>query len=289
MGSARWSQVDWNQHAGATGSQSRSQIFTQDTIHPDLDPLKIKFRESCDSALNPQSTPIILAADETGSMGVLAEQIIKTGLGVIMKEIYDRKPVTDPHLLCMAIGDAYADRAPLQVTQFEASIVLAEQVKKMYLEGNGGGNGGESYPLAWFYAGYKTKCDAIRKKRRKGYLFTIGDESPHRKITKEQLHKFVGVNAECDMDAAVLLRDIQKDWNVFHLIVKPVADQSVVSNWRELLGERAVQVHDPDKLAEGIVSIIQVIEGQNADDVAASWKGDTAITIRQITNQLVSA
>lgn len=288
MGNARWSNVDWDQHARTTSTQTRQQIFTQGGIHPDLDPRNFKFRESVDSANNPLSTPIIIAADETGSMGELAEEIIKRGLGVVMKEIYDRKPVTDPHIMCMAIGDANCDAAPIQVTQFEASIVLADQVKKMYLEGNGGGNGGESYPLAWFYAGYKTKCDAIRKRNRKGYLFTIGDECPHPVLKREHLQRFIGVNPEVDMRADVLLADIQKDWNVFHLIVKPVRDQDVIDKWRNLLGERAILVADPLKLAEGIVSIIQVVEGHNADAVAASWDDSTSVTVRQMTRQLAT-
>src|SRR5262245_58592957 len=92
MGNARWSTVDWDLHARATCSRSRHQIFTQRGMHRDLDPARVKYRESRDSEANPRSTPIILGVDETGSMGVLAEIIIKQGLGTIMGAIYDRKP-----------------------------------------------------------------------------------------------------------------------------------------------------------------------------------------------------
>src|SRR5262249_25766094 len=175
--------------------------FPQPDLAPGRDPPRIQVRESCDSEANPESTPIILAVDETGSMGVLAEVIIKQGLGTIMKAIYDRRPVTDPHIMCMALGDAFVDTAPLQVTQFEASVEpLTNQVRKIYLEGNGGGNGGESYALAWLFTAAKTKCDAI-KKGRKGFLFTIGDEAPHRMVTRAQATKFVGTSVEADVDA----------------------------------------------------------------------------------------
>jgi hypothetical protein len=245
-----------------------------------------KFRESRDSENNPNSTPIIIGADETGSMGVLAEIIIRTGLGTIMKEIYDRKPVTDPHICCLALGDAACDYAPIQATQFEASIVLADQVQKFYLEGNGGGNGGESYPLAWLFAYAKTKCDAI-KRGRKGYLFTIGDECPLDQITKQQAQRFLGLNIEQDMDARTILEDIQKDWHVFHLIVKPVPHQPVVSKWREWLGERAIIVPDTSRIAEGIVSILQIVEGQDPGSVASSWHGNTSTVVREIADQLM--
>ena len=37
-------------------------------------------------------------------------------------------PVADPHMMIMGVGDAWCDRAPLQVTQFEPDIRIAEQL-----------------------------------------------------------------------------------------------------------------------------------------------------------------
>lgn len=289
MGNARWSQADWAFHAQTTSKQTREQIFTQVGIHADLDPKNIKFREAVDSAANPESTPIIIGADETGSMGVLAEEIIKRGLGTVMKEIYDRKPVPDPQIMCMALGDAYSDRAPLQVTQFEASIVLADQVKNFYLEGNGGGNGGESYALAWWFAAYKCVTDSYKKRKRKGFLFTIGDESPHSVLTKDQIVRFCGVGCERDIPVKELLNVASEYWNIFHLIVKPVSGQNVIADWKALLNERAILVEDHEKLAEGIVSIIQLIEGHNVNDVVNSWDSKTRISVKNISTQLIPA
>ena len=181
MGNARYDDDAWRTYsARSTAGKSREQIFTQRHMHPDLDPVKVKAREAVDSPANPETTPIILAADETGSMGVLAEQIIRGSLGDIMKELYDRKPVTDPQILCAGVGDVNCDSAPLQVTQFEAAAdVLGEQVKNIWLEGGGGGNNGESYPIVWIFAARKVIADAFSKRKKKGYIFTIGDEQPH--------------------------------------------------------------------------------------------------------------
>lgn len=288
MGSARWNPSDWATHSRATSTQTRQQIFSQSGMHDDLNPLKIAMRESVDSAANPNSTPIILAVDETGSMGMLAEVIIKKGLGTIMEEIYERKPVTDPHIMCMGIGDAFSDRAPLQVTQFEASIVLADQVKNIYLEGNGGGNGGESYLLAHYFAAFKTKCDAQVKRKRKGYLFTIGDEAPHQKLTRDQVKAFIGDDVEADLSAKDLLGILSPNWEVFHLIVKPAYSEAV-TKWTELLGERAIQVSDHEKLAEVIVSTMQVIEGHDADKVIKSWSGDTSLVVQKAVGGLTKS
>ena len=289
MGNARWSDADWQAHARVARSQSRSQIFTQSRLAPELDPARIKYRESCDSEANPQSTPIILAVDETGSMGVLAEVIIKQGLGTIMKAIYDRRPVTDPHILCMALGDAFTDSAPLQATQFEASVEpLTNQVRKLFLEGNGGGNGGESYALAWLFAASKTKCDAFAKGR-KGFLFTIGDEAPHRTVTREQAQQFAGVSVEADLDARSLLGALKDDWQVFHLIVETSStqEQNAVQKWRELLGERAIVVSDVERLPEVIVSLVQAVAGTSPDAIVESWDETAAPAVRGIFDQIV--
>jgi hypothetical protein len=202
-----------------------------------------------------------------------------------MKEIYDREPVKDPHVCCMAVGDAISDRSPLQVTQFEADIKLADQMKNFFLEGNGGGNSGESYTLAWYFAAFKTRCDAITKRHRKGYLFTIGDEAPHAVLTRDQIKRFIGDDVEADMESRDLLGTLSANWEVFHLIVKPAYPEAV-TKWRALLGERAIDVSDHEKLAEIIVSTIQIIEGHHADDVVKSWSGDTSLVVADAVKSL---
>jgi len=285
MGNARYNDATWNAyvHATTTG-KTRDQIFAQGEIHPDLDPARIKLREAVDSSANPETTPIILAADETGSMGVLAETIIRGSLGTIMRELYARKPVSDPQILCAGVGDVYADEAPLQVTQFEAAAdVLGEQVKKIWLEGRGGGNDGESYPIVWLFAAHKTVCDAFRKRNRKGYIFTIGDEQPHTTpISHSRLMRFTGIELQ-DVDARTALEYASKNWYVFHLIVKPVQNQPVVDTWRKLLGERAIVVDNIENLAAGIVSTIQVIEGHNP---YPGWTGQDLVVAQSVVSQL---
>ena len=71
--------------------------------------------------------------DVTGSMGMIADALARKGLGTMVEEILARKPVSDPHIMCMGIGDVLYDRAPLQVTQFEADIRIAEQLEKLWL------------------------------------------------------------------------------------------------------------------------------------------------------------
>lgn len=219
-------------------------------------------------------------------MGVLAEQIVRTGLGDVMQRIYDQKPAADPQVLCAAVGDLDCDSAPFQATQFEANgSALVEQIKSLYLEGGGGGNGGESYFLAWAFAVAKVKADAFTQGR-KGYLFTIGDECVHRDGDVARLNAVLGTQLTIDPAKSVartLVERAREHWHVFHLIVKPVADQPVVPAWRELMGERAIVVEDPKNLAVGIAAIIEHVEG-----IAGQWTGDAALVVRDVHAQLTA-
>lgn len=288
MGNSSWNHTDWGQFSSQTRSQSTRQTFSQSDVHPDLNPHGVRMRESRDSAANPESHAIIVVPDITGSMGHLSEVLVRNGVGVLMEELLKRKPVKNPHLMCMGVGDAYSDRGPLQVTQFEPDIKIAQQLAQIWLEGNGGGNGGESYHLPWYFAARHTSIDCFEKRKKKGYLFTVGDENPHKVLTREQVKTIFGDDIERDLTSAELLDMVSRSYHVFHLLVEESnsCTAAVKRNWQALLGERAIPMSDHTKLAELIVSTIQVNEGASVDDVMKSWSGDTSVVVARGLNGL---
>lgn len=291
MGGSTWNSTDWASFTSNTRAQSTRQVFSQNSILAALDPNGVQLRESRDSTANPNSHAVIVASDVTGSMGILAEALVRKGMGVLVEELLKRKPVTDPHIMCMGIGDAYTDEAPLQVTQFEADIRIAEQLKQIWLEGHGGGNGGESYTLAWYFAARHTSIDCFEKRKKKGYLFTVGDENPHKVLTKGQVKAIFGDDIERDLTSAELLTMASRSYHVFHLMVEESGsfDSAVGANWQALLGERALRLSDHTKLAELIVSTIQVTEGWSVTDAVKSWSGDTSVVVARGLNSLQPA
>lgn len=147
MGGGRFDSVAYESYATThVHGKSVNETFQSRSVPAALDPSKITVRESRDSEDNSESTPIIVGLDVTGSMGRLAHELAGD-LNTLVENIYDRKPVSDPHICCMAVGDIECDRGPLQVTQFEADIRIAEQLTQLWLEGGGGGNRYESYIL----------------------------------------------------------------------------------------------------------------------------------------------
>ncbi len=253
-------------------------IFTSSSINKNLDPKGVKIRESRDSTDNPNSTPIIVAIDVTGSMGMIADVIARTGLGTLFNELLDKKPVTDPHVMFMAIGDANCDQAPLQVSQFEADNRIVEQLTQIWIEHGGGGNGFESYNFPWYFAANHTVHDSLIKRGKRGYLFTIGDEEAPGDLTRNQIERFLGGKPEREQTTAEMLADAQRQYDVFHIIIGEGSHargypDRVRSSWTNLMGQHAIWLNDHTKLAETIVSTIEVREGMEAEVSAKRFGG----------------
>ncbi len=261
-------------------------------MHKDLDPHGVTVRESRDSVDNPKSNAIIVALDVTGSMGMIADVIARKGLNTLLEEIYNRKPVTDPHVMLMGIGDVEMhDKAPLQVTQFEADIRLAEHLANIYLEHGGGGNSYESYALVWYFASMFTSIDCWEKRKKKGYLFTVGDEEPTPYLKKEDILTVMGTMPQADLKMDDLLMMASRQYDVFHIMIEEGSHMrydktKVVSKWTNLLGQRAISLSDHTKLAEVIVSTIQLNEGVDKDKVVASWDGSTSVVVADAMRSL---
>lgn len=284
MGSGRFDDVSYRSYTRSTEHHTREQIYSSRILDPYLDP-KGKNRESRDSADNPESTPIIVGLDITGSMGHLAEIIARRGLGVLFNEILKNKPVTDPHIMFMGIGDANFDQAPLQVSQFEADNRIVDQLTKIWLENGGGGNAFESYNLAWYFAGKHTSHDAADKRGKKGYLFTVGDEEVSAPLTPAQIRRFLGDEVRDHVSATEAARLASKLYHVFHIIVQEgrhaqANPDGVLHSWTSFMGQQAIPLADHTHLAEVIVATIEVVEGRDKDHVAKRWGGTTSVMVQ---------
>ncbi len=303
MGGGGWTTKDWDSFQQTTTvGKSTAQVFTSRGMLDWMDPLNIEVRESRNSPDNPKATPIILGLDVSGTMGEIADYLARDGLGTLAQEILNRKPVSDPHIMAMGIGDAGeqfdagypygGDQAPLQVTQFEADIRIAEQLKQIYLEGNGGGNGYESYTLAWYFAARKTDIDCV-KDGRKGLLFTFGDERCPAVLAATNIQRVIGENPERNLSASDILAMVQQKYDVFHVVVEE-GDyakrdlRGVYESWKKVLPEgHVIPLKDKTKVAEVVVSVMEVWAGKDAALVAKSWDGSTGLVVAEATKGLV--
>lgn len=288
MGSGAWTRSSWDSYSrsrGINSARSARDIYKASTVKNDYLPYNV-IRESCDSDEHPNSTPIIIGLDVTGSMSRVLATLARK-LGTTVEEIIKRSVVPDPQI-CFAAVDDYitSDNECLQVTQFESDIRIAQQLTELKFMERGGGNYWESYVDVWYYAARHTSCDAI-KKGRKGIIITLGDDGYQSVLTSSEIKEVFG-DDESNITTEELLNEVNRNWEVFHINIAEGSSycSDVKKKWDDLLGAHNIVVEDVEKIPEVIVSLLQAIKGDSIDDIAKSWDGSTAVIVKDALKNL---
>lgn len=283
MGSGTW---DSNTYASTTGAKLRSGTsFAYSSnissgkiaaaVHETLDPKKVAgpssalagkiVREARDSVEHPVSVPIIVAFDETGSMGNVPRMLQKK-LAELFALLLRKGYVEDPQLCVGAYGDLENNEvAPVQIGQFESDNRADETLDSLYLEGHGGGNGHESAAAIWYYAATNTATDAWDKRGKRGYLFTIGDETTGG-VRKADWKRYVDSDCvlQSDLTAAQVVALANERWDVYHVLIdnSSAKMQGSAKHYTELLGsDHVIILQDENSVCETIALAIGMAEG----------------------------
>lgn len=241
-------------------SKSRDEIFTQSKerrAHNDMRPNGVVKRECRDSVNHPNTVPVQLYLDVTGSMGHIPHEMIKDGLPTLMSTLI-QSGVTDASLMFGAIGDHECDNEPLQIGQFESGDAELDMwLTRTYLEGGGGGNAGESYPLAWYFAANHVETDAFSQRGKKGFIFTIGDEPFLKNLPASAVKSIMGSSAvgQGNYTAEELLAAAQKENHVYHIFLEH-GGRSCDSAWKQLLGDNLIVISDYREVAKIIAQTV---------------------------------
>uniref|UniRef100_UPI0040562B15 hypothetical protein n=1 Tax=Candidatus Electronema sp. TaxID=2698783 RepID=UPI0040562B15 len=286
MGWGCYNIISRSERAASEGYSFKSarEIFTQRNINNAMNPHGITVRESRDSAEHPNSVAIILALDVTGSMGSIPHHLVKDGLPKIMGRII-QSGTPDPQLLFLAVGDHECDSSPLQVGQFESSDELLDKwLTSVYLEGGGGGNAGESYLLAWYFAGFHTSVDCVEKRKQKGFLFTIGDEPTLPEVPAASLERLMGRGQQQTWSAVELLDKARKSYHVFHLHIRETSSGSrreVMDGWKQLMEDKLIVLERHEEVSLVIPEIIAATLRKDAagKTAAAGTRSQTEVIL----------
>lgn len=221
MGSGSWTTSNYVTYTTTTRgfksmddftSSNVDTLYTQREINQVLNPLNAN-RECVDTEEHPNTIPVILALDVTGSMGHTLETISKQ-LNTIMENLYSS--VKDIEFCVMAIGDLECDNAPIQMGQFESDIRIAEQLDKVYFERGGGGNAYESYSAAWYMGARHTKLDCWSRGK-KGIIITMGDEPLNPYLPAKYLSRVTGDSLQGDVKTEDIYKEACEKFDIFHI------------------------------------------------------------------------
>lgn len=265
----------------------KSKPIDERKAHPLLDPYGLTFRESRDSEEHPNSVAIIVPFDETGSMRT-QPGVFQKKLSDLMALVKERAGIKDPQICVGALGDYYSDQVPFQIGQFESDNRIDEQLRNIFLEGGGGGSMEESYGLAHYFAGWKTSIDCWEKRRKKGYLFTTGDEKPYNMVTREEIIKIFGDTLERDLTIEEAVAKASEMYEVFHIVAtRGSYGRNSGPRWVKLLGQRVLFLDDPNSIAELIASTIALTEGEADPDDPTAGMGLDDATARSVNQALM--
>jgi hypothetical protein len=303
MGAGSWSAATYG--ATTTAKISSGTTFGYDRYarttgklepHELLDPFivaKSGVIESRDNADHPNSVPIIVGLDQTGSMGNIP-RVVQKKLGGLFNLLLLRGYVEDPQIAIAAYGDCECDpiRTTVQFSQFESDNRIDNALDNLLLYGGGGGNGGESMTALWHMM-LKVESDAWHKRGKKGYAFFVADEVAL-DLTPAQIKGFCGDDVQRGDGTPLTVKElaaaIQERWEVFILLIDNGAARMQQSEkfYKNLFGTRNVLVlEDENSVSETIALAVGVTEGTVDIDEAEDDLKDTGsneVAVRSSVN-----
>jgi hypothetical protein len=245
---------------------SQQQVFGQSSCHPLMSPRGVKHRESRDSPGHPRSLGVIFALDVSSSMEAIPVGLATRTLPTFMKALLAVEP--DAQVMFMAFGNAYSDRSPLQVGQFESEAHLVDRWLSLVHIESGGGGFGESYDLAMYFAARHTKMDCLEQRAKKGYLFMTGDEVAFEKLDPSIVRNVIGDEIPAPILGHDLVTELLRSFYPFFLVPDARRAGQCHGMWAGWLHERAVVLERPEDTAIVAALLVAIQEGV-CSDVAA--------------------
>lgn len=283
MGRGSYTASDWAKLRTSrklSGGQAVENIFINRQADRYYDSKNIQCRFCCDPEEYAKATPVIIGFDATASMGYLAKELATNSLHSTVTSLLSHRDISDPQILCAAIGDCKSDRYPLQVTQFEADIRIIRQLLDLHLEGGGGGNGGESYNLLWYFAARHTHHHHYEKRQKKGFLFTIGDDLCHSGLSAAELNRSFYGMAVYPISNEELIAEVRKTYHIFHIHLEKGSrtDGEIFRRWNQLIPGCCAPLHVKDVayLPGLITAIVSMVEGKTAEAALKQIDQDVA-------------
>jgi hypothetical protein len=258
-------------------------------LHPSLNPKGVKMREARDSEAHPISVPIALCNDLTGSMQdvpIVLQAKEPELMGLLLKDrAAGEKYIGNgyPAIMIAGVDDYFAlkrgdwkfgPECTLQVGQFESGIEIDNDLTNLLLTGDGGGNWGESYDLFLYFLARHTAHDHWEKRKKKGHAFIIADEPLFDHVDGKAVLEVIGddlsitINGKTkpgDIPIAQIISEVKERYWLNLIIPNQTShygNPDLISRWKKAIGgQNVLQLDDPTKINELIVSTISLCEG----------------------------
>lgn len=270
----------YDRYARSTGAGAHESVSPKT-----LNKAGINIRECLDTTEHPLTKPMVIGFDQTGSMGHIPREM-QTRLKTVFA-LTTGRGVSDVQIAVSAYGDAKnGERAPLQISQFEADNRIDDALDNLYLEGLGGGNNGETANLLWYYLAHYTKLDSFDKRNVKGKLYMIADEVAL-PIDSVDVERVVGGQPRGDLSNQAIVNDLTKLYDVTILLInnRTAKTQHSEKFYSDLFGpDNVVVVESTNGIPELIAGMFAYDAGVDLDSItdtlATSSSKELATNVR---------
>jgi len=218
-------------------------------------------------------SPVVVNLDVTGS-NIEFARIVYDKAPMLYGQIEQQGYLKDFEICFSATGDANSDDYPLQVCDFNTGIKLDDELKKLCLEGGGGGQRKETYELTAYY-------------------FSIIDEAPYKTVDNDFIKNYIGDSVTEDVDTKQAFRDLfrnfkgnvfifQNDYNGSKSETELIADE-----WKSLIGKNyashLIHIKEEKSIIDLILGTIAMTSGSRnlatyKTDMSARGQTETRIS-----------
>ncbi len=238
-----------------------------------------------------KESPIVVALDVTGS-NIEFARIVYDKAPMLFGQIEQQGYLKDFDICFTGIGDSYSDNAPLQVTDFNWGKALDGELKKLFLEGKGGGQRKETYELAAHF--FANNCEMPNAKL--PFMFFIGDEAPYPQLRRDIAQEQLGISLGEDLATKEVFSGLYKKFNgnVFFLQNPYCGREShgsgdtaeIKQEWVDYVGtknaEKIIPIHEEKSVVDVILGTIAMVSrtrdlGSYSTDLVARGQTDTRV------------
>lgn len=291
MGGGHFDDNVYQDQQTTRASQGRSDFEYSEratSVHPTLNPKRIHTKpfhllESRDSVEHPISTPIILGFDVTGS-NLRNAQVVQKKLPELLGKL---QAILDNPQVAIWANDDYKASGPggftdsVQMGEFESDNRIDDTIRNIWLTGNGGGNGGESYDLLLYGAARKVITDSMEKRNKRGYMFMYADEFFREVVLKKEIKDIFDDVIEANITIQDMITEVLTKWDVY-VIWPHGAMTSTREQYTQLFGaDKVIILEAPEMICEQVSAIVAKGELEFAQRATA------AVADAQYTNDRV--
>lgn len=237
-------------------SSSTQSTFKAKKMSDKLNPYGV-VRECCENEEHPNTIPIILGLDVTGSMNQACKACLDS-LNQVILQLYEKFP--DVEIAIAGIGDFSWDQSPFQLSQFESDVRIAENIFDLYIENGGGSNSWESYTALWYAGLYHTKLDCWNRGK-KGILISMGDEICNPVLPREAIQRVFGDAVQADIETEELYQKTSEKYDIYHIAVTNDScyyryKDQIENSFGKILGQNLFK-STTDDLVKVIIQIVE--------------------------------